>query len=123
MIINKRKLQIVREFVRLYLNKIETNEPLFWIHNKINFQMFNSEDGSFTKMSPFGIGFDIYDILDTNIESFFDKIPQTAANKGITIIRAFQGDSYKTLISHFSSSKTFFLESLSYFMNDLWHLL
>jgi hypothetical protein len=123
MIINDKKIQIARLFVRLYLNKIDVSDPLLWINNGTSFQIFNGETGVFNKLSPLGIGFDIYDILDTNIEKFFDSRSLIAFQKGITIVRAFKGDKYNVLLASFSVSKIFFLESISFFLSDLFNLL
>lgn len=123
MIINDKKMQIARLFVRLYLNKIDVSDPLLWINNGTSFQIFNGETKEFQKLSPLGIGFDIYDILDTNIEKFFDSRLLIAFQKGITIVRAFKGDKYNVLLASFSVSKIFFLESISYFLSDLFNLI
>lgn len=123
MIINDKKIQIARLFVRLYLNKIDVSDPLLWINNGTSFQIFNGETDNFQKLSPLGIGFDIYDILDPNIEKFFDTRISESFKKGITIVRAFKGDKYNVLLASFSVSKTFFLESISYFLSDLFKVL
>lgn len=123
MIINDKKIQIARLFVRLYLNKIDVSDPLLWINNGTSFHIFNGETKDFQKLSPLGIGFDIYDILDPNIEKFFDNHLFDSFKKGITIVRAFTGENYNVLIASFSVSKTFFLESISYFLGDLFKIL
>lgn len=123
MIINEKKIQIARLFVRLYLNKIDVSDPLLWINNGTSFHIFNGETKDFQKLSPLGIGFDIYDILDPNIEKFFDNHLFDSFKKGITIVRAFTGENYNVLIASFSVSKTFFLESISYFLGDLFKVL
>ena len=123
MIVNDKKIQIARLFVRLYLNKIDVSDPLLWINNGTSFQIFNGETEDFQKLSPLGIGFDIYDILDPNIEKFFDNHLFDSFKKGITIVRAFTGENYNVLIASFSVSKTFFLESISYFLGDLFKIL
>lgn len=123
MIINDKKIQIARLFVRLYLNKIDVSDPLLWINNGTSFHIFNGETKDFQKLSPLGIGFDIYDILDPNIEKFFDNHLFDSFKKGITIVRAFTGENYNVLIASFSVSKTFFLESISYFLGDLFKVL
>lgn len=123
MIINDKKIQIARLFVRLYLNKIDVSDPLLWINNGTSFHIFNGETKDFQKLSPLGIGFDIYDILDPNIEKFFDNHLFDSFKKGITIVRAFTGENYNVLIASYSVSKTFFLESISYFLGDLFKIL
>lgn len=123
MIINDKKIQIARLFVRLYLNKIDVSDPLLWINNGTSFHIFNGETKDFQKLSPLGIGFDIYDILDPNIEKFFDNHLFDSFKKGITIVRAFTGENYNVLIASCSVSKTFFLESISYFLIDLFKVL
>lgn len=123
MIINDKKIQIARLFVRLYLNKIDVSDPLLWINNGTSFHIFNGESGSFDKLPPLDIGFDIYDILDPNIEKFFDNHLFDSFKKGITIVRAFTGENYNVLIASYSVSKTFFLESISYFLGDLFKVL
>lgn len=123
MIINDKKIQIARLFVRLYLNKIDVSDPLLWINNGTSFHIFNGESGNFDKLPPLDIGFDIYDILDPNIEKFFDNHLFDSFKKGITIVRAFTGENYNVLIASFSVSKTFFLESISYFLGDLFKIL
>lgn len=123
MIVNDKKIQIARLFVRLYLNKIDVSDPLLWINNGTSFHIFNGETKDFQKLSPLGIGFDIYDILDPNIEKFFDNHLFDSFKKGITIVRAFTGENYNVLIASFSVSKTFFLESISYFLGDLFKIL
>ena len=123
MIINDKKIQIARLFVRLYLNKIDVSDPLLWINNGTSFHIFNGETKDFQKLSPLGIGFDIYDILDPNIEKFFDNHLFDSFIKGISIVRAFTGENYNVLIASFSVSKTFFLESISYFLGDLFKIL
>lgn len=123
MIINDKKIQIARLFVHLYLNKIDVSDPLLWINNGTSFHIFNGETKDFQKLSPLGIGFDIYDILDPNIEKFFDNHLFDSFKKGITIVRAFTGENYNVLIASFSVSKTFFLESISYFLGDLFKIL